>query len=270
MDRRVTQRFPRRPKPGAGGVEDPDTDGPRFRAGGGGGGYPVSANLTPTQGGGPMCDDEQKARPEPIAGESGAEEPPWGARFTEDGQIVWEAPEIPLGSHARPKAYYPDGEPILDDELLPATLKWAMLFEQRNKERIVGQTRTLYGERLSTVWLGLDHNFFGTGPPLIYETMLFAPADRDADVEYITRFFDKTPDPEKDAGYNRRRAYIAKYYPHDQLQLRYSTREEAQAMHRRLRLHCLIPPTLRAYLLGKLAGITLWQKDEDVRPEEDQ
>jgi hypothetical protein len=27
--------------------------------------------------------------------------------------------------------------------------------------------------RISTVWLGLDHNFNPTGPPLIFETMVF-------------------------------------------------------------------------------------------------
>ena len=27
--------------------------------------------------------------------------------------------------------------------------------------------------RVSTVFLGLDHNFFGEGPPLLYETMVF-------------------------------------------------------------------------------------------------
>jgi hypothetical protein len=220
-----------------------------------------------------MCDDEQKARPEgPIAdGTSGAEEPLWGARLTEDGQITWQDLYYRAGRSPRPNKYYPDGKPILDDDLLPAELKWAMLFEQQNKERIVGKTKTLYGEYLSTVWLGLDHNFFQTGPPLIFETMLFAPTDREADREYITTAsFDKPNDPEKEEGYNRRRAYIRKYYPHDQLQLRYSTREEAEAMHRRLRLHCLIPPPWRSYLLGRLAGITIWQKDEDVRPEEDQ
>lgn len=224
-----------------------------------------------------MCDDEQKAREAPkedppTGATSGADEPMWGRRFTQDGGFVWEAPEIPLGRSVRPDKYYPDGKPILDDELLPATLKWAMLFEQQNGERIVGKTKTLWGELLSTVWLGLDHNFLGGGPPLIFETMLFAPTDREADREYITTVAIGKPhtDPEKEEGYNRRRAYIAKHYPHDQLQLRYSTREQAQAMHRRLRLHCLIPPPWRAYLLGRLAGITIWQKDEDVRPEEDQ
>lgn len=138
---------------------------------------------------------------------------------------------------AQPDKYYPDGTPILDDELMTATMKWALLFEQRDGERLVGQTRTLYGEKLSTVWLGLDHNWSETGPPLIFETMLFAPADHYGD-----------------------RKYIAEHYPHDQLLLRYGTLAEAQAMHRRLRWHCVVPPTWRAYLLGELAGIDLWKE----------
>jgi hypothetical protein len=223
-----------------------------------------------------MCDDEQKARPEgPIAdGTSGAEEPLWGARLTEDGQIVWQDLYYRAGRSPKPDKYYPDGKPILDDDLLPAELKWAMLFEEQNKERIVGKTKTLYGEYLSTVWLGLDHNFFQTGPPLIFETMLFAPDRNKVRRRTLSALAaaarGEEPDPEAEAEAGRFEAYIKKYYPHDQLQLRYSTREEAEAMHRRLRLHCLIPPPWRSYLLGRLAGITIWQKDEDVRPEEDQ
>lgn len=32
---------------------------------------------------------------------------------------------------------------------------------------------TVRGYMISTVWLGLDHNFSGKGPPLIFETMVF-------------------------------------------------------------------------------------------------
>jgi len=72
----------------------------------------------------------------------------------------------------RPTHYHRDGTPIIDNELLPAFMQWGLLFETEN--RIVGSTKTLYGERLSTVFLGLDHAW-GGGPPLIFETMLFAP-----------------------------------------------------------------------------------------------
>jgi hypothetical protein len=33
------------------------------------------------------------------------------------------------------------------------------------------------GWKVSTIWLGMDYNFGGGGPPLIFETMIFAPAD---------------------------------------------------------------------------------------------
>jgi hypothetical protein len=35
---------------------------------------------------------------------------------------------------------------------------------------------------VSTVWLGLDHRFRGDGPPLIFETMVFAGGEADADM----------------------------------------------------------------------------------------
>jgi len=40
--------------------------------------------------------------------------------------------------------------------------------------KVVKQERLWYGAWLSTVWLGLDHRY-GEGPPLIFESMLFAP-----------------------------------------------------------------------------------------------
>lgn len=44
--------------------------------------------------------------------------------------------------------------------------KWAV------KERIVQQTEVC-GARVSTVFIGLDHNLAEEGPPLLYETMVF-------------------------------------------------------------------------------------------------
>lgn len=131
--------------------------------------------------------------------------------------------------------YYPDGTPIESDELLPVTLKWALLFEM-TKDRIVGQHKTPYGEKLSTVWLGLDHGW-GGGPPLIFETMLFAPTK---EVERVKRCF-----------------------PHDQLQLRYSTKSEAEDMHEALRLQCLIPPRWRHFLLGTVGGLSHWKNYDE-------
>lgn len=53
----------------------------------------------------------------------------------------------------------------------PLTIwEWAEKFED-TEARVVGYDEV--GEaHVSTVWLGLDHAFFG-GPPLIFETMIF-------------------------------------------------------------------------------------------------
>ena len=33
---------------------------------------------------------------------------------------------------------------------------------------------------ISTVWLGVNHNFTNEGPPIIFETMIFGPREEDA------------------------------------------------------------------------------------------
>ena len=62
-------------------------------------------------------------------------------------------------------------------------------------DRRVGED-TVRDQRVSTVWLGLNHSF-GEGPPLIFETMIFGG-------------------------------------PHDEYQDRYSTEEDALAGHKRV------------------------------------
>lgn len=62
---------------------------------------------------------------------------------------------------------------ILDEHhnAIPADLEtWAKWFE--TNERKVAQTE-LNGKLVSTVFLGLDHNFSESGPPDIFETMVF-------------------------------------------------------------------------------------------------
>lgn len=58
------------------------------------------------------------------------------------------------------------GEPIEADV-------WARRFEDLQYKRVLF-TRLWWGARVSTIWLGLDHSF-GGDPPLIFETMVFAP-----------------------------------------------------------------------------------------------
>lgn len=57
-------------------------------------------------------------------------------------------------------------EPVKTDYMT-----WAMWFEANQHARIVGRD-TVNGVNVSTVFLGLDHNW-GGGPPHIFETMIF-------------------------------------------------------------------------------------------------
>lgn len=59
----------------------------------------------------------------------------------------------------------------------PMTLKqWAESFETRHDFKRVAQTTLPNGRWVSTVWLGLNHQY-GDGPPLIFETMVFPSPD---------------------------------------------------------------------------------------------
>jgi hypothetical protein len=63
---------------------------------------------------------------------------------------------------------YPDGQ-----EGLP---EWTKDAENR-EYKVVKQETLPNGYWVSTVWLGLNHNF-GEGPPLIFETMVTDPAGK--------------------------------------------------------------------------------------------
>ena len=54
-------------------------------------------------------------------------------------------------------------------------LEWATIFEDPEYKQI-RVTELPDGREVSTVWLGMNHNFHG-GPPLIFETMVFPAAD---------------------------------------------------------------------------------------------
>jgi hypothetical protein len=159
----------------------------------------------------------------------------------------------------KPRYYRRDGTPFESDDAL---MEWAAMFEN-TKDRTVAVTITPYGERLSTVFLGLDHSFSMSGPPILFETMLFAPespelrkAKRDR-LHKIAESFDKAgaiesmPDfPEEE--------YIKKHYPHDQLQRRYATEAQARAGHNKLKLQCLIPPRWRHFILWTIGRDAEW------------
>jgi len=184
----------------------------------------------------------------------------------------------------RPTHYHRDGTPILDNELMPAWKQWALLFETEN--RSVGSTKTLYGERLSTVFLGLDHAW-GGGPPILFETMLFAPeqprpshesmersiaemrAYTMGEAEQWERDNPKSEDlKEQEEKREERAAYIKKHFPHDQLQLRYTTENEAKDSHETLKMQCLIPPRWRHFLLWTIGREEAWRYYDDEDDED--
>lgn len=72
--------------------------------------------------------------------------------------------------------YARDGTPLED------VIAWGKLFENPEYKR-VASTTLKDGKWVSTVWLGMDYNMFGEGPPLIFETMVFS-----ADKEYNLLF----------------------------------------------------------------------------------
>jgi hypothetical protein len=59
-------------------------------------------------------------------------------------------------------------------------LQWAKRYEKGAEalrdEKRVAETTLPNGRWVSTVWLGLDHQY-GDGPPLIFETMVFPSKD---------------------------------------------------------------------------------------------
>lgn len=79
-----------------------------------------------------------------------------------------------------------------DHQLIACELmEWAANFE--HADRVVAQTgrreyvdgdwrKGFAGIQVSTVFLGLDHRFFGDGPPLVFETMVFG-GPHDSDME---------------------------------------------------------------------------------------
>lgn len=164
----------------------------------------------------------------------------------------------PLDEPSRPMHYNRDGTPITGETRTDAMLKWAEMFE--HSDRRVAQTITLYGERLSTVFLGMDHSFMAIGPPIIFETMLFAPMSsglREA-IRDKLRHFATTREIGDLADLPEQR-YIKKHFPHDNLQERYATEAQAKAGHRKLKLQCLIPPRWREFLLYTIGRDETWR-----------
>jgi hypothetical protein len=50
---------------------------------------------------------------------------------------------------------------------------WMKAVMENNSLRVVAKTDLPNNVEVSTVFLGVDHNFSGKGPPLLFETMIF-------------------------------------------------------------------------------------------------
>ena len=76
---------------------------------------------------------------------------------------------------------------ILEDgEIRPASLEeWGAFFKDIENRRIAYNSFSGGSVEVSTVFLGLNHNF-GSGPPLLFETMVFGLDDEDHQMRYAS------------------------------------------------------------------------------------
>jgi hypothetical protein len=74
------------------------------------------------------------------------------------------------------------GNPIAE----PDVLAWAMWFQENNSRRQVARDELPSGTVVSTVFLGINHNF-GPGAPLLFETMVFGGRFDEEQERYATR-----------------------------------------------------------------------------------
>lgn len=73
-------------------------------------------------------------------------------------------------------------EPIVEPDLM----KWAEWWEKHHALRHIAVDE-INDKRVSTVFLGINHKFFGGGQPLLFETMVFTKGSW-AD-EYMERYY---------------------------------------------------------------------------------
>lgn len=75
-----------------------------------------------------------------------------------------------------------DGQPVAE----PDTLAWELWFSTHTEDRVIARTE-IGNILVSTVFLGIDHNFVSDGPPLLFETMIFGGAHDEWQERYTTR-----------------------------------------------------------------------------------
>lgn len=74
---------------------------------------------------------------------------------------------------------------------VPNLLEWALWMERTNRH--VGED-FIADFRVSTIFLGLDHNFFKSARPILFETMVFGPAVEYKDFKGKTRLMSEALD----------------------------------------------------------------------------
>ena len=71
-----------------------------------------------------------------------------------------------------------DGEPVAEPDLMA----WGRWFEDADRQVAVTYIDEARTVRVSTVFLGLDHNFNEGGAPILWETIVFGgPHDQEQD-----------------------------------------------------------------------------------------
>jgi hypothetical protein len=99
--------------------------------------------------------------------------------------------------------------------------EWMYEFETADKRVAFTGNATKY---VSTVFLGLDHRFFGDGPPLVFETMVFVDEGRSFELHGETHFYHTSLDHE------RYGSWAAAEAGHKRLVKKYLINQETRAM----------------------------------------
>lgn len=73
-----------------------------------------------------------------------------------------------------------DGEPVPE----PDILKWSDWFERSDRKLARDEFDDYY---VSTIFMGTDHNYDDTGPPILWETMVFGGKLADEQERYTSR-----------------------------------------------------------------------------------
>jgi len=78
------------------------------------------------------------------------------------------------------------GQPVICDDLMTWGRFMASSDRRVAQDMDEGDTTTGVHVRVSTVFLGLDHNYDGEGPPVLWETMVFGGVMDQEQVRYTS------------------------------------------------------------------------------------